>query len=88
MSEVTKTLEKKKAAPIKKKADIKKEKNSDTTKSEKVSTDQEHEKDTPKTDSSSPAQNEKGKYFRGENQKPVTKAYRNNWNQIFSKTKK
>jgi len=87
MSEVTKKL-KKKTTPVEKKSDIKKEKNNEITKNEKVLTDQEKVKDSSKSEDSSLAPNKKKKYVRGENQKPVTKAYRNNWNQIFSTNNK
>ena len=38
-----------------------------------------------KTSSSEAPSKEKKRYVRGESQKPVTKAYRNNWNSIFKK---
>ena len=38
-----------------------------------------------KTSSSEAPSTEKKTYVRGETQKPVTKAYRNNWNSIFRK---
>ena len=38
-----------------------------------------------KTSSSETPSTEKKTYVRGESQKPVTKAYRNNWNSIFHK---
>ena len=39
--------------------------------------------DTKKPDEKSPQKNERENHVRGENQKPVTRAYRNNWNNIF-----
>ncbi len=47
--------------------------------------------DKPSTDNGSSNENAttadatKKNYVRGENQKPVTKAYRDNWNKIFKK---
>ena len=38
-----------------------------------------------KSSSSEAPSTEKKTYVRGESQKPVTKAYRNNWNSIFKK---
>ena len=88
MSEATKTPEKTKVDPIKKKPDIKKDKSNDTAITEKISADHRQEKKPPLTEASSSAQSEKGKYVRGENQNPVTKAYRNNWNKILAKPEK
>ena len=38
-----------------------------------------------KNEGDSPAEKKHKNYVRGENQKPVTKAYRDNWNKIFKK---
>ena len=38
-----------------------------------------------KNESDSQADNKNKNYVRGENQKPVTKAYRDNWDKIFKK---
>ena len=37
----------------------------------------------PNTEHSESQESARGKYIRGESQKPVTKEYRNNWNRIF-----
>jgi hypothetical protein len=42
----------------------------------------------PKADSGARAADSSSGYSRGEGQKPVTKAYRENWNAIFGKKKK
>ena len=42
----------------------------------------------PKAESSEPAAAAPSNYSRGEGQKPVSKAYRDNWNVIFAKKKK
>jgi hypothetical protein len=41
-----------------------------------------------KTDVGEPAAAAPSNYSRGEGQKPVTKAYKDNWNAIFAKKKK
>ena len=88
MSETTKTPEKKKADSTHKKSDLKKDKSNDTNKTEKTASDKPGEKSVSSTENSSTVQDGKASYVRGENQKPVTQAYRNNWNKIFAKTKK
>jgi hypothetical protein len=45
-------------------------------------------KDTPKTESADTAAAAPSNYSRGEGQKPVTAAYKENWNAIFGKKKK
>ena len=42
----------------------------------------------PKVESSEKAADSSSGYSRGEGQKPVTQAYRENWNAIFGKKKK
>jgi hypothetical protein len=44
--------------------------------------------DTPKAASSEKAADVSTSYSRGEGQKPVSKAYKDNWNVIFGKKKK
>ena len=88
MSETTKTPEKKKADSTHKKSDLKKDKSNDKSKTEKTASDQSGEKGAASSENSSPVKDGKASYVRGENQKPVTQAYRNNWNKIFAKTKK
>jgi hypothetical protein len=44
--------------------------------------------DTPKADSVEPAAAAPKSYSRGEGQKPVSQAYKNNWNAIFAKKSK
>ena len=44
--------------------------------------------DAPKTDSGDAAGAAPKNYSRGEGQKPVTQAYKDNWNAIFAKKKK
>jgi hypothetical protein len=43
---------------------------------------------TPKTESKETTSDSAAKYSRGEGQKPVSKAYKDNWNLIFGKKKK
>lgn len=43
------------------------------------------DKESPKSDQSEQSTAQKETYGRGESQKPVTKAYRNNWNAIFKR---
>jgi hypothetical protein len=43
---------------------------------------------SPKADRGEGAADSSSRYSRGEGQKPVTKAYRENWNAIFGKKKK
>ena len=45
-------------------------------------------KDTPKAESADTAAAAPSNYSRGEGQKPVTAAYKENWNAIFGKKKK
>jgi hypothetical protein len=45
-------------------------------------------KDAPKSDGAEPATAAPSSYSRGEGQKPVTAAYKENWNAIFGKKKK
>jgi hypothetical protein len=45
-------------------------------------------KDGPKSDGAEPATAAPSSYSRGEGQKPVTAAYKENWNAIFGKKKK
>jgi len=45
-------------------------------------------KDTPKADSADTAAAAPSNYSRGEGQKPVTAAYKENWNAIFGKKSK
>ena len=42
-------------------------------------------KDDPKSNSSESAKSNKQAYLRGESQKPVTDAYRKNWQSIFKR---
>ena len=42
----------------------------------------------PKTESGERGPDSSSSYSRGEGQKPVTKAYRENWNLIFAKKKR
>lgn len=65
----------------KKKTETKSKKKSADTKSADTKSDSGAGTDTKSTDTKS-----KG-YNRGENQKPVTEDYRNNWDQIFGKKK-
>jgi outer membrane biosynthesis protein TonB len=44
--------------------------------------------DTPKTDGGETATAAPKNYSRGEGQKPVTQAYKDNWNAIFGKKKR
>jgi hypothetical protein len=44
--------------------------------------------DTPKTEGGEKAADSPKSYSRGEGQKPVSKAYKENWNAIFGKKKK
>ena len=44
--------------------------------------------DSPKAESSEKAADVSTSYSRGEGQKPVSKAYKDNWNVIFGKKKK
>ncbi len=61
-----------KEAPVKEKAADVAAPSTDSTKT-----------DSPKTEGAAPAN-----YSRGEGQKPVTKAYKDNWDLIFKKNKK
>jgi hypothetical protein len=45
-------------------------------------------KDAPKSDGAEPATAAPSSYSRGEGQKPVTAAYKENWNAIFGKKRK
>jgi hypothetical protein len=45
-------------------------------------------KDAPKSDGTETASAAPSNYSRGEGQKPVTAAYKENWNAIFGKKKK
>jgi hypothetical protein len=45
-------------------------------------------KDAPKSDGAEPATATPPNYSRGEGQKPVTAAYKENWNAIFGKKKR
>ena len=45
-------------------------------------------KDAPKSDGAEPATAASSSYSRGEGQKPVTAAYKENWNAIFGKKKR
>ena len=56
-----------------------------TTKSNESSGDAKSSKTDTTTKSTESSDNKATNYVRGESQKPVTKAYRNNWKAIFSK---
>jgi hypothetical protein len=43
---------------------------------------------TPSEGAAKPEGSTPSKYIRGENQKPVTDAYKENWNRIYGKKKK
>jgi hypothetical protein len=77
--------------------DNKKTRTSPTSKNEvttkKKDESQPKDKDTSKTDASKTEGGEKAAdgpsgYSRGEGQKPVSKAYKDNWNAIYAKKKK
>jgi hypothetical protein len=82
----TKTAPKAEAAAPKKEAAPAKDKVADTPKADSAKADS-TKPDAAKSESSEPAAAPKS-YSRGEGQKPVSQAYKDNWNAIFGKKNK
>ena len=66
-------------------SDTKTPKADTNTKSNKASSDKNSSKTDTNSNSNEPSDNTRSNYVRGESQKPVTKAYRDNWKAIFGK---
>jgi hypothetical protein len=60
----------------------------DTTKTESAKTESTTADAAPKSDGGETSGKAPANYSRGEGQKPVTAAYKENWNAIFGKKKK